>query len=258
MTAMQIGVVIQPRCADYRKIRDAWVAAEALGADSVFVWDHFFPPFDDPAAGVPNFECWTLLAAMAEATHRVRIGPLVSCVPFRNPNLIADLARTVDHICGGRLVLGLGPGWFKYEFAEYGFEFKNAGQRLADFEAALDVIRARLGRLSPQPLQRRLPLMIGSKGTRVGLRLVAEYADIWHAPVEFAQLEPLSRVLDEWCRKQGRDSGTIQRWTGLPNERIDHADDYRALGFTQLILDVTGPDYDLGPLTELLAWRDSL
>jgi probable F420-dependent oxidoreductase len=258
MTAMQIGVVIQPRCADYQQIRAAWVTAESLGVDSIFVWDHFFPPFDEPAAGVANFECWTLLAAMAEATHRARIGPLVSCVPFRNSNLIADLARTVDHISAGRLVLGLGPGWFEYEFAEYGFEFKNAGQRLADFEAALGVIRARLARLSPLPLQRPVPLMIGSKGERVGLRIVAEYADIWHAPVEFAQLEPLSRVLDEWCRKQGRDPGSIQRWTGLPNSSVGRADDYRALGFTQLILDVTGPDYDFGPLTELLAWRDSL
>ena len=152
---MQVGVVIQPRCADYGKIREAWVAAETLGADSIFVWDHFYPPFDEPAAGVPNFECWTLLAAMAEATRRARIGPLVSCVPFRNPNLIADLARTVDHISRGRLVLGLGPGWFQYEFAEYGFEFKSAGGRLADFEAALDVVIARLKCLSPPPLPSR-------------------------------------------------------------------------------------------------------
>jgi probable F420-dependent oxidoreductase len=258
LRAMQVGVVIQPRCADYRKIREAWITAEGLGADSIFVWDHFYPPFDEPAAGVPNFECWTLLAAMAEATQTARIGPLVSCVPFRNPNLIADLARTVDHISRGRLVLGLGPGWFQPEFTEYGFEFKNAAGRLADFEAALDVITARMGRLSPPPQQRPLPLMIGSKGERVGLRIVAKHADIWHAPVEFAQLERLSQVLDQWCREQGRDPAAIQRWTGLPEENIGRADDYRALGFSQLILDVTGPDYDLGPLGELLAWRNSL
>jgi probable F420-dependent oxidoreductase len=257
-TTMQVGVVVQPRCADYGQIRDAWVTAEGLGADSIFVWDHFLPPFDDPAAGVPNFECWALLAAMAEVTSQVRIGPLVTCVPFRNANLVADLARTVDHISRGRLVLGVGPGWFEHEFAEYGYEFKGPRERLADFETALGVISARLRRLSPPPLQRRMPLMIGSKGERVGLRLVAQHADIWHAPVELARLEPLSRVLDEWCQKQGRDPAAIQRWTSLPTESVGKADDYRALGFTQLILDITGPHYEFGPLIELLAWRDSL
>jgi probable F420-dependent oxidoreductase len=258
MSGMKIGVVIQPRCADYRQIRAAWVAAEAAGADSVFVWDHFYPPFDDPAEGVANFECWSLLAAMAEATERVRIGPLVSCVPFRNPHLIADLARTVDHICGGRLILGLGPGWYEHEFTEYGYPFNSPGQRLAEFEASLKVIRSRLHQLSPPPLQSPIPIVIGSKGQRVGLRLVARYADIWHAPVPFGQLSALSRALDEWCRAEGRHPGSIERWTAIPDDDIKNAAQYQALGFSQLILDLTGPVYDFGPLKELLSWRDSL
>jgi probable F420-dependent oxidoreductase len=258
MTGLKIGVVIQPRNSGYRQIRDAWVAAEAAGVDSIFVWDHFFPPFDDPGAGVANFECWSLLAAMAEATERVRIGPLVSCVPFRNPHLIADLARTVDHISGSRLILGLGPGWYEYEFTEYGYSFKSAGQRLAEFEDSLKVIRSRLERLSPPPLQRPMPVVIGSKGLRVGLRLVARYADIWHAPAPFGQLSALSRALDEWCEVEGRDPESVERWTAIPDDDIENAAEYQALGFSQLIVDLTGPVYDFGPLRELLSWRDSL
>jgi probable F420-dependent oxidoreductase len=253
----QIGVVIQPRSPDYRQIKAAWSRAEELGVDGIYVWDHFFPPFDDPAAGVANFECWSLLAAMAEVTSRVRIGPLVGCVPYRNPSLLADLARTVDHISSGRLVLGLGPGNNAHDFAEYGYEFKSPPERLADFEAALTVIEARLDRLNPPPVQPRIPLLIGSRGRRVGLRIVAEHADIWHAPLALDQLAPMNAALNDWCHQAGRDPATIQRWTGLPAGQIGQAAEYRALGFTQLILDVPGPDYDFGPLAELVAWRDS-
>jgi probable F420-dependent oxidoreductase len=253
---VEIGVVIQPRSPDYRQIRAAWVRAEELGADGIYVWDHFYPPFDDPAAGVANFECWGLLAAMAEVTSRVRIGPLVGCVPYRNPDLLADLARTVDHISGGRVVLGLGPGNNAHDFAEYGYVFKPAKERLADFEAALAVIAARLPRLVPPPVQPRIPLLIGSRGRRVGLRIVAEHADIWHAPLPLSELGSMSAALDEWCGRVGRDPGSIRRWTGLRAGELERAPEYQALGFSQLILDVPGPDYDFGPLAELVAWRD--
>jgi probable F420-dependent oxidoreductase len=251
---VRIGLQLQPQHADYETIRRALAEAEEAGVDIVFNWDHFFPLSGDRAG--KHYECWTMLGAWAEATERVEIGAMVTCNSYRNPDLLADMARTVDNISDGRLILGIGAGWFRRDYEEYGYEFGTPGTRLADLRTALPRITSRLGRLNPPP-RRRIPILIGGGGERKTLRYTAEYADIWHGFGDPAEIERKHRVLDEHCAAVGRDPGEIERSTRVDGRSLaKDADALYDLGVRLFNTAASGPDYDLGVTREWVAWRD--
>ncbi|GJF02298.1 hypothetical protein PSD17_12620 [Pseudonocardia sp. D17] len=251
--ALRVGVQLQPQHADYGRIRDAVAEAEEAGVDIVFNWDHFFPLRG--AADGKHFECWTMLGAWAEATSRVEIGALVTCNGYRNPELLADMARTVDHISGGRLILGIGAGWFRRDFDEYGYDFGTAGSRLAGLADALPRIRSRWERLNPPPT-RDIPILVGGGGEKKTLRCTAEYADIWHGFGDAETIAHKSRVLDAHCADVGRDPRSIVRSAGVQAAPDAVADDLLAAGVGLFTIGVGGPRYDLGLLKDWIAWRD--
>jgi probable F420-dependent oxidoreductase len=257
---VRIAVQLHPQHADYADIRRAVTQAEDLGIDIVYNWDHFYPLYGDPDG--KHFECWTMLGAWAEQTTSVEIGALVTCNSYRNPQLLADMARTVDHMSSGRLILGMGSGWFERDYAEYGYEFGTAPGRLRDLDRDLPLIEERWSKLNPAPT-RKIPVLIGGGGEKVTLRITAEHADIWHSFGSPEHMGRKSRILDDWCIKVGRDPAAIERSTGVDYEKItgdprELAESYLNEGFTQFTFGINGPDYDLAPVNPWLEWRDQV
>jgi probable F420-dependent oxidoreductase len=254
---IRIGVQIQPQHADYAAIRRAASEAEDLGVDIVFNWDHFYPLYGEPDG--KHFECWTMLGAWAESTSRVEIGALVTCNTYRNPDLLADMARTVDNISDGRLILGIGSGWFEKDYDEYGYEFGTAGGRLDDLAVALPRIEKRLGLLNPAPT-RKIPVLIGGGGEKKTLRLVARHADIWHAFADPETFARKSQILEQHCADVGRDPSEIERSVGVGGgaDPAELGPKLLALGARLFTVGTGGPDYDLTELRSWIAWRDSL
>lgn len=250
--ALKIGVQLQPQATTTDALRDAWRKADAAGADSIWVWDHFYPLHGDPEAA--HFEGYSLLAAMAVETSRAAIGAMVTCNSYRNPELLADMARTIDHLSGGRFILGIGSGWFERDYTEYGYEFGTGPSRLRDLAAALPRIQARLAKLNPPPVQQPLPLLIGGSGEKVTLRLVAEHASLWNAFGDPAELQRKSRILDDWCAKVGRDPAAIERTVLAQPADIGLLPRYEAVGVQHVILSLEHP-FDLAPLQQAQAQR---
>ncbi len=256
MPPLRVGVQLHPQHGAFSDMRRGWLRLEQFGADSVFVSDHLMPLYGDPHG--PHYECWSTLSAIAATTSRVQLGALVTANSFRNPDLVADMAHTLDHISDGRAILGIGAGWYELDYLEYGYEFGTTGTRARALEHGLERIEARLAKLSPGPVRADLPLLIAGTGERIVLRLVAQHADIWNmAATSPEDFRSKSVALDGWCAEVGRDPGEIER-SVLLNEEAEDArlDEYAEAGATHIVVWTTGPDWNPWRLERLIAWRE--
>ena len=193
--ALRLGISLWPQGATWPEIRSTSVRVDELGYDSLWSCDHFIALGPEPTA--PVFDGWTALAALGALTSSARLGVLVTGVTHRNPAILAKMAATLDHVSGGRAILGLGGAWNEGEHWAYGIPFGPVGERLALLDEACTVIRSLFeddvttfeGKhcavhdavLWPKPLQSRLPILIGGGGERKTLRIVAQHADLWNA-----------------------------------------------------------------------------
>ena len=225
---IHFGIQLHPQYVSWDELREFGLLVDELGYDSLMTWDHFVPLIGD-ATG-PNLEGWQVLAAWAAITKRVKIAMLVSGNTYRHPAVLANMAATLDHISGGRAILGLGAAWHEAEHGMYGIPFDTAPIRLAKLREASRIIRSLLenerttiagkhytitdATCEPKPIQKRLPLLIGGGGEQVTLRITARYADMWHG---FGAPDVIARkieILKRHCEEVGRDFAEILPTTG--------------------------------------------
>ncbi|MBA3779670.1 MAG: TIGR03560 family F420-dependent LLM class oxidoreductase [Chloroflexi bacterium] len=269
---IRFGVFVGQANKEWPQIRDEFLLAEDLGFDHAWVVDHFVntdgPPSD------PCHEAWTLLAALAVSTTRIRLGVLVSSNTFRHPALLLKEAVTVDHVSGGRVILGMGTGWHGEEHRRYGFELPEPRERVDRFEEAVQIVHSLMSQertsfpgrhyqlddapLEPRPLQQpRIPILIAAHRPRM-LRLAARYADVWDTFPAIPgtategvedQIKRRVELLDAECRRVGRDPAEIRRstWTGgdvagSEARFLDFVGRHRALGFTDFSIGLPRED----------------
>jgi F420-dependent oxidoreductase-like protein len=236
---MRFAIKTRPEHQTWAQMREVWRAADQIDVfDSAWNWDHFYPLTGDLSG--PNLEGWSMLAAMAEATSRIRIGCQVSGMIYRHPAVLANMAATVDIISDGRLELGLGAGWNQLECDAYGIDLPPLRERFDRFDEGVQaIIRLMTGssttfagryvtltdaRCEPKPVQRpHPPIVIGGRGKKRTLLSAARWAQQWHAitanPDDWLDLK---RVLLQHCSDVGRDPARI---VCSVNVRMDSADD---------------------------------
>jgi alkanesulfonate monooxygenase SsuD/methylene tetrahydromethanopterin reductase-like flavin-dependent oxidoreductase (luciferase family) len=226
---VRLGILLWNQATDWASYEASARRVDALGYDHLWAWDHLYAIFGDPYQ--PILEGWTSLAAWAKVTERARLGLLVGANTFRNPGVVAKMVTTLDHLSGGRAILGLGGAWFELEHTAHDIEFGSGfGERLDWMHEALGAMRTLLDggevtsadgryrfehlRHQPAPLQERLPIMIGGSGERKTLRSVAMYADMWNAMGSPEKLRHKAEVLERHCAEVGRDPAAIERTVG--------------------------------------------
>jgi probable F420-dependent oxidoreductase len=252
MPAFKIGVHIRPQHTTVEAMRTAWRDADGLSVDSITTWDHFAPLTGD--RGGTHFECWSLLAAMACDTSRAQIGSLVSAVAYRNPDLLADIARTVDHLSGGRLILGVGAGNSERDHLAYGLAWGTPGERLRSLRDGLQRIKTRIAVLNPPPLG-PLPIMIGGGGEQLTLRLVARYADMSNTPGSPDIVRRKNAVIDAYCEQIGRDPAEIERTCNIAADAVERMHEWVEAGAQRLQIQLDHP-FDMRPVERALSIRD--
>lgn len=231
MPDLKLGILLWNQATDWPDYLDTVRRIDQLGYDHLWAWDHLYAIFGDPYQ--PMFEGWTSLAAAAASTERVRLGLLVGANTFRNPGLVAKSAATVDHISGGRAILGLGGAWMEAEHTAHGIDFGTGfGQRLDWLDEAVAACRKVLDgesvtsdgtgryrfndlRHSPLPIQAHLPIMIGGSGEKKTLRTVARYADMWNAMGPVDVIARKVDVLRRHCDEVGRNIDEIEFTLGV-------------------------------------------
>ena len=230
MTEIKIGALCWNQYAEWPQLLQAGIRAEELGYDTLWTWDHLYPIVGNSTG--PNYEGWLTITAWAQATKRIRIGLMVGANTFRAPTLTAKLATTLDHISGGRAILGIGGAWFEEEHEDFGLDFGSGfPERLRWLGEALPVMRGMLDgteptakgdhyhsrdtRNLPRPVQDHLPICIGGGGERVTLKLVARYGDMNNIGGTVADMRRKEQALLRHCETVGRDPGEIERTTGV-------------------------------------------
>lgn len=223
---MRFGAAFWTNRTDWPSLRDACLAAEASGFDSIWLDDHLLSDEGDWRA--PKLEGWAALAGLATITSRVTLGHLVAANTFRNPGLIAKQATTIDHLSGGRFVLGLGAGWFEREHEAFGLDFGSGfAERIDRLDEAAGLIRRLLdgetvthegrfyrmheARCAPRPVQAHLRILIGGSGRTKTLRTVARHADQWNGYGDPDRIAEVSGWLRERCAEVGRPFESIGR-----------------------------------------------
>jgi alkanesulfonate monooxygenase SsuD/methylene tetrahydromethanopterin reductase-like flavin-dependent oxidoreductase (luciferase family) len=266
---LRVGLVVGQRESWPELVRRAQIVEE-IGLDSIWVVDHFFGGENEMG---DTHEAYTVLAGLAMATERARLGVMVVGNTYRNPAVLLKQAVTVDHISNGRVDFGIGAGWWEREHEAYSFVFPSAGERVTMFGEALEAIdsfqrnertdfEGRFYRylntpFEPKPIQRpRLPMVVGAGQPRM-LRITAKYADIWNTRSPLDDAVAKSKLLDESCREIGRDPGEIvrsvwpfQSYLGSVDALRDYIESFRAHGFSDFVFSWPANDDELAVIRE--------